>query len=131
MFVVIDTNVIVSALLTGREPPAFVLEACLRGHHTPVYNEAIFAEYDRVLRRPKFPFRQEQVDAIFAGLRRKGLPVMGVPCDVAMPDESDRKFYEAAKACNGYVVTGNLKDYPQNDPCVITARDFMEGKFGK
>jgi len=39
-----------------------------------------------------------------------------------MPDESDRIFYDAAKAVNAYLVTGNQKHYPENTQIVTPAR---------
>ncbi|MCL2495397.1 MAG: putative toxin-antitoxin system toxin component, PIN family [Oscillospiraceae bacterium] len=130
MLVVLDTNVLVSALLNPGGTPDAVVQMCLRGEITPVINEEILFEYRDVLRRSKFSFALWKVDLLLLGLRARALPIAAKPLDAAMPDESDRIFYETAKACNGYVVTGNLKHYPKNDPCVVTARDVMEGKRG-
>ena len=41
-----------------------------------------------------------------------------------MPDESDRKFYDAAKFCNAYLLTGNKKHYPK-DPLVLSPAEFL------
>ena len=58
VFAVIDTNVIVSALL-ARNPDAAtvkVLEAFFQGDIVPLVNDDIINEYADVLRRPKFHF---------------------------------------------------------------------------
>lgn len=57
IYAVIDTNVVVSSLfsLDGTSCPAAVINAILRGAITPLYNDAILAEYREVLSRPKYP----------------------------------------------------------------------------
>lgn len=54
VYAVIDTNVLVSSLfsLDGTSSPAIVINAILRGTITPLYNDAILAEYKDVLTRP-------------------------------------------------------------------------------
>ncbi len=40
-----------------------------------------------------------------------------------MGDVDDLPFFEVAKTCNAPLVTGNVKDYP-NDPLVFSLSDF-------
>lgn len=56
--VVIDTNVLISALLSKHNDAATVrvLNAVFDGKIIPVFNEEILSEYDNVLHRPKFKF---------------------------------------------------------------------------
>ena len=56
--VVIDTNVLISALLSKHRDAATVrvLEAVFDGTIIPVFNDEILEEYSQVLRRPKFKF---------------------------------------------------------------------------
>ena len=61
VFAVIDTNVIVSALLT-RNPEAAtvkIFEALFQSRITPLLNDDIINEYTDVLHRPKFRFPPE------------------------------------------------------------------------
>ncbi|MBZ5606928.1 MAG: putative toxin-antitoxin system toxin component, PIN family [Acidobacteriia bacterium] len=51
--VVIDTNILVSALLQPESLPAAVLMLALSGQVQLCLSEAVFAEYDEVLRRPR------------------------------------------------------------------------------
>ena len=44
-------------------------------------------------------------------------------------DESDKKFFEIAKFCNAYIVTENIKHYPE-DGCIIAVADFYNKYFG-
>ena len=50
---VVDTNVLVAALLSKREDAATVrvIRAMLNGDFLPLYHEGILAEYEEVLRR--------------------------------------------------------------------------------
>ena len=59
--VVVDTNVIVSALLSKKDDAATVqvLRAMLGGGFTPLYHEDILDEYEEVLHRPSTPSRQK------------------------------------------------------------------------
>ncbi len=52
---VIDTNVIVSALLKWDSIPGQVLQAVFEGNAIPVYNEDILNEYKLVLNRENIP----------------------------------------------------------------------------
>ena len=49
----IDTNVLVSAMLKWESVPGSVLVLAFDGPITPILNEEILAEYREVLRRPK------------------------------------------------------------------------------
>jgi hypothetical protein len=42
-----------------------------------------------------------------------------------MPDESDRKFYEIAKAAGAILITGNTKHYP-DEPFIVTPTVFVQ-----
>ena len=55
-YAVIDTNVLVSALISKNRasPTVKVIEAVLDGRIIPLYHADIIAEYDAVLRRKKF-----------------------------------------------------------------------------
>ena len=58
IFAVIDTNVLVSALLSRFKDSSTVqlLQLLIIGEITPIYNDEILAEYQNVLMRPKFGF---------------------------------------------------------------------------
>jgi predicted nucleic acid-binding protein len=44
--VIIDTNVLVAALLRGGAGARGVVRACLQGHYRPLVGAALMAEYD-------------------------------------------------------------------------------------
>ena len=72
-YAVIDTNVLVSALLNINSKPGEVLLSVFRGETVPLLNEEIFAEYQTVLAREKFHFPAETVDVILRRMAADGL----------------------------------------------------------
>lgn len=124
MLVVLDTNILVSALWSKNGSPAKILGMVVRGDLTPCYDWRIFTEYQTVLNRPKFHFSQAEVSFLLDWIRIYGNSVIPKPVTDSFIDESDKKFFEVAKECNALLVTGNLKHYP-NDPLVCSVQDFF------
>lgn len=134
-YAVIDTNVLVSALLSSREDAATVqvIARMLAGEITPVYSGAILAEYREVLRRKKFGFSPNIVNHLLDAVTKFGLLVEPTPTGVILPDMKDLPFYEVVieKGDDGaYLVTGNLKHFPR-EPFIVTAREMLELLDGK
>ena len=73
-YAVIDTNVLVSALLSKRTDAATVrvLDVMLDGQIIPLYHEDILAEYDEVLHRNKFHFREETIRLVLNAVKQFG-----------------------------------------------------------
>ena len=65
-YAIIDTNVVVSAMLKGNSPPSTIVEFAFNGPVVPVLNKEIEDEYRDVLSRPKFHLSKEIVDAIIS-----------------------------------------------------------------
>ena len=126
---VIDTNVIVSALLNhdGESNPSIVLTSVISGSITPLYNEIILSEYKDVLSRDKFPFRQEDVESTIDLFVKKGILIDStVPIKDNFSDLDDVVFYEVAMSMEGtYLVTGNIKHFPINS-IVVTPAEMVE-----
>ncbi|MCG0276699.1 MAG: putative toxin-antitoxin system toxin component, PIN family [Thermosediminibacteraceae bacterium] len=114
MKVVLDTNVLVSALLTPHGPAARVLDAVLAGQLSLVFDDRILYEYEEVLRRERFGFAQEDVKALLDFIRSEGLGVVAPPLRIALPDPDDLMFVEVAVAGRAdAIVTGNKKHFPE------------------
>lgn len=114
MRVVVDTNVIVSALLKPGSVPDRAL-AAIWEHATVLYDRRVAQEYRDVLARPKLrAIDRGRADALIATLHERGVDLGEVPAWTgAMTDEDDRVFVEVALAGPaGAIVTGNLRDYP-------------------
>ncbi len=127
MLVVIDTNILVSALWSRSGAPARAVGLVLSGHLTPCYDHRIMLEYRQVLQRPKFRFRPSEINALLDWFRQTGRSVVPAPVDIPFADEADRKFYEVAKYCGAVLITGNLKHFPDDD-AVMCVSDFLERK---
>lgn len=128
IYAVIDTNVLVSALLTGNplSPTKKILNMITSGKITPLVNDEVIAEYNEVLRRSKFPFKPQDIDNLVTFVRKVGIDTSRTPFPESMPDESDRVFFEITLSVeDSFLVTGNLKHYPQK-PQVVTPAEFLE-----
>ena len=125
MLVVIDTNILVSALWSKNGAPARAVGLVLSGQITPCYDHRIMLEYRQVLQRPKFQFRSSEINALLDWFKQSGRSVVPAPVDASFVDEADRKFYEVAKYCGAVLITGNLKHFP-NDDAVMSVSDFLE-----
>ena len=125
MLVVIDTNILVSALWSRSGAPARAVGLVLSGHLIPCYDHRIMLEYRQVLQRPKFRFRPSEINALLDWFKQTGRSVIPAPVDISFVDEADRKFYEVAKYCGAVLITGNLKHFPDDD-AVMSVSDFLE-----
>ncbi|MBQ3379427.1 MAG: putative toxin-antitoxin system toxin component, PIN family [Clostridia bacterium] len=129
-YAVIDTNVLVSALLSSKEDAATVrvLERMLSGDIIPVYTNEMISEYCDVLTRKKFGFDADAVNYLIAAIEKYGIMVKPHTHDIVRTDMNDLPFYEAVlekREDNAYLVTGNLKHFP-HEPFVITAAQMIE-----
>lgn len=128
IYAVIDTNVLVSALLTSNQlsPTKKILGLLTSMKVTPLINDEIIAEYKEVLHRSKFPFKSEDVDNLIEFITSIGIDTERSPFPESMPDESDRVFFEITLTVEeSFLVTGNLKHYPKQ-PQVVTPAEFLE-----
>jgi len=122
--VVIDTNVLVSALMTPSGNPAKVHKMFLAEELTLVYSEEILAEYEDVLFRPRLRIPTDDADIVLEAIRQYGDLVAPDPSTDSMPDEDDRIFYDAAKCTGSYLVTGNTRHYP-SESFILTPTEFL------
>jgi len=112
MKVVLDTNVLVSALLSPFQPPARVLDLALAGEVEWAFDDRVLAEYREVLTRPKFTFDARAVEDLLIFIEQAGTGVATLPLAVALPDPDDVIFLEVAATTQATLVTGNLRHYP-------------------
>lgn len=127
---VIDTNVLVSALLSENPDSATVqvLRKILKGEIVPLFSRDIMSEYSSVLNRSKFGFDSETVDILLTAISEKGIEIEPKPTGATLPDMFDLPFYEVAvekRDESAYLVTGNLKHFPK-EPFIVTARKLLE-----
>jgi putative PIN family toxin of toxin-antitoxin system len=124
--VVLDTNIIVSALLSPQGLSAKVLNQVLNGKLTIIYDNNIFAEYVDVLHRSKFKLDKDLVNFIIDFIAKEGEYVIADFQNIQFTDEDDKIFYEVYKSGNvDYLITGNKKHFPEEEG-IITVRNFFE-----
>ena len=125
MNIVLDTNILVSAVWSPGRNASDILNAAFAGRFTVCYDSRILAEYDRVLHYPRLGFADWEVQAVLDPLIAQGLSVIPDPCpEISFErDESDRKFYEVAKFCGAILVTGNLAHFP-SEPMILPPAEF-------
>jgi putative PIN family toxin of toxin-antitoxin system len=129
MRAVLDTNILISATWSPKGVPAQVTQKAIRKEFEIFYSKEPFAEYDSVLRRPKFSFPESVIRDLLDSIQSAGSEVLWVPSkEPPFIDESDRKFYDIAKTNGCLLVTGNAKHYPK-EPMVVSAGEFL-GRLG-
>lgn len=129
-YAVVDTNVIVAALLSKKNDTATVqvFRAMLDGRIIPLYHEDIIAEYDEVMHREKFHLKEETVQKFLDAVRQFGVEVFPKPTGEILIDMDDLVFYEVAmekRDEDAYLVTGNQKHYPIKD-FIVTPAEMVE-----
>lgn len=128
-YAVIDTNVLVSALLSSKDDAATVqvVGKMISGEIVPLYSNDITDEYREVLNRKKFGFSKEIMDYLLTAVEKFGVQVDPSPSGVVLPDMKDLPFYEVVlekRDDDAYLVTGNIKHFPKK-PFIVTARELL------
>ncbi len=112
MRIVLDTNVLVSAMLTGGGTADMALQLVLQREVVLLADSRILAEYDLVTARPRFGFDAIERLILLDTLREIAEPVIARPMRLTLPDPDDRVFVEVAVAGQAdAIVTGNTKDF--------------------
>lgn len=130
IYAVIDTNVLVSALISQKQdaPPLVVLANVFNGRIIPVYNDEILSEYREVLsRNKKFHINPELIETSLRVFEEYGLVLERTSAEEELfPDSKDIVFYEVKMSKDdAYLVTGNIKHFPKK-PFVITPKEMVE-----
>ena len=127
-YAVIDTNVLVSAMLKWNSVPGNIMELVFSGTIVPLLNDQIVKEYRDVLSRPKFHFTEKIIGNVINEIDRLGLYLDAEKTNVILPDPKDTVFYEIVmakrKTEDAYLVTGNMKHFP-SEPFIVTPREMM------
>jgi len=108
---VIDTNVIVSGLMTPSGSSAQIIDAILNGQVKLVYDSRILKEYRDVLSRPRLKLPPMKIQALLVSMHRQLLVSPSVS-GIIGPDSDDIIFIEAALATTDKtIITGNLAHF--------------------
>jgi putative PIN family toxin of toxin-antitoxin system len=125
--IVLDTNVLVSGLLSPYGPPAEVVGMVVAGAVTLCVDARILVEYEQVLARPRFGFAQDAVDALIAFIESESVHVAAAPWPEVLPDPDDAPFLEVALAADAAcLVTGNVAHFPASARAGVEVRTPAE-----
>ena len=129
-YVVFDTNVLVSAMLSKHSDAATVIlvEKMIMGEIIPVYNMEIVNEYNDVLHRRKFNFPVDQIEYLLYFILQFGVVINPRPTEQILIDMKDLPFYEVVmekrQNDDAYLVTGNIKHFPV-EPFIVTPTEML------
>lgn len=128
IYAVIDTNVLVSALLSisGNSSPSIIIRKIIDGVITPLYNEDILSEYEEVLNRAKFPFRKADIEWLISTFLDFGISLGRTAIsDEVFIDKDDIVFYEVALSKeDSFLITGNIRHFPKK-PFIVTPAEML------
>lgn len=115
MKIVLDTNVLVSGLLTPFGPSGEIVRMISAGKLILHIDARILSEYQEVLHRAKFKFNKEYIGILLDFIQQYGQFVSSIPLKNPLPDPDDEPFLEVAIAGNvKSLITGNIVHYPSS-----------------
>jgi putative PIN family toxin of toxin-antitoxin system len=94
---VIDTNVLVSALLSPNGLPSQILAMMLNGQIAICYDSRIMLEYEIVLLRDKFHFEPQDISILLNTILHLGTSIVSKPNNSVFLDEDDKNFTRSQK----------------------------------
>ena len=113
MKVVLDTNVLVSGLMTRGGTCAIILDLLSDSRLTAALDGRIMNEYQRVCAEPRLCLDSEAVHDFLHFLADSAETVIAIPLNSTLPDPDDLPFLEVAAEAHAVLVTGNKKHFPQ------------------
>jgi len=130
MKVVLDTNVIVSGLVSPFGPPGEIIRMVASALLELCYDARVLSDYQNVLTRQKFPFDQTHIEDLLEEIESCGHITTGRPLAKRLPDPDDEPFLEVALGGKAqYLITGNLKHFPAKKGQgirVVSPDEFLE-----
>src|SRR5690606_26943331 len=132
--IILDTNVIVSALIQ-KNYPYLILDYCIEGNAIICISNPILQEYIEVLGRPKFArFPDFKTNADFLIARISEISEFYEPINELkiIKDEADNRLLELADISKAeFIITGNTNDFTINtfkETRIVSPKDFWVDK---
>jgi putative PIN family toxin of toxin-antitoxin system len=123
---VIDTNIIISAMLSPNGNPAAIMKHIFDSNEIQMFlTTKIIDEYERVLSYKKLKIDNETKTFTISLLLKIGKMIDPIVSDILLPDESDRVFYDTAKTSGSILITGNIRHYP-DESFIMSPTDFLK-----
>jgi uncharacterized protein len=135
MRIVVDTNILVSAILRGRMPKIAIQSIVDRPDWKWLVSLEILAEYKDVLLRPKFKLSQEAIEEWWEIFDRV-TQLIEVEVEVDFPrDRKDAKFLACALAGNAdFLITGD-RDFSEVETLgntkIVSVSGFLDRILGE
>ena len=129
MKVVLDTNVLVSGLLTRGGACAIILDLLSDDRIIAALDGRMMNEYRRVCAEPRLHLDAEAVRDFLHFLDDCTENVTAMPLDADLPDPDDLPFLEVATEAQAVLVTGNKKRFPKKAAGavrVVSPREFLD-----
>ncbi|MDA3937978.1 MAG: putative toxin-antitoxin system toxin component, PIN family [Spirochaetia bacterium] len=128
MRIVLDTNVLVSGMLTPFGTCGKIVRMLTSDELTLCIDARIIFEYQDVLYRPKFDINTDMTDIIIEYIENTAEKHSSIPLSESLPDPDDDPFMEVAISARvDCLVTGNLKHFPGK--CRHGILVFSPGEF--
>ncbi len=121
MRIVLDTNVLVSGILSPTGTPGRIVDLVTSRSVTVLYDDRILAEYRDVLTRPRLRIGRAEAAAVLDLIEHEGVLVSAPPLPVVLPDPDDLPFVEVAVAGRASVITGNARHFLPVQGVISTA----------
>jgi putative PIN family toxin of toxin-antitoxin system len=115
--IVVDTSVLMSALISSKGSSRELIRRCLKGEYQPLMGNALFSEYESVIQRSeivaKCPLTSAEISALLASFMSVSqwiyIYYLWRP---NLKDEADNHLIELAVAGNAQIIaTHNIKDF--------------------
>ena len=130
IFAIVDTNVLISAAISRSGSPQDVYSYIGTGNIVPIFDKRILDEYYKVFNYDKFKgtnikmpsFKDSDVYDILYDVVKNGIFSNDVePVKEFFIDKKDIPFFEvkmSSEEFNPYLITGNMKHFPESDTTV-------------
>ena len=131
--IILDTNVIVSALISNALPTKILYDVVFKLLVEPCLSAEVFEEYIEVLAREKFSKFHDfksKADVVLTKLKEISVFYQTDKKIDILPDVSDNKFLElAAVSAADYLITGNTVDFTITEfeyTKIVTPREYWD-----
>ncbi|MBN2716130.1 MAG: putative toxin-antitoxin system toxin component, PIN family [Deltaproteobacteria bacterium] len=132
MKIVLDTNVLISGLLSPYNPPGRILDLIVSGDITLLVDDRILGEYREVCSRKKFGFAKKDIDPLLSFIESTAIHLIAKPLSFRLDDPDDDPFVEVAiTGMADALVTGNVKHFTpaQKEAVIKSPADFLSGFY--
>ncbi|MEP7129193.1 MAG: putative toxin-antitoxin system toxin component, PIN family [Chitinophagales bacterium] len=131
--IVIDTNVMVSAIIQKSFPYLIVNHLFIEQTIQLCISDELMAEYYEVLARPKFVRFQDffiRAESLIAEIETKAVKYFPNNTLDLIKDDDDNRILELAGECEAnFIITGNTNDFTMRnykESKIVTPREYWE-----